>query len=73
MGGNLRYLHCLRPPFGLGAAINLDELWQYFKAKRDEAAAIYGRGSNVTRSYERDLRDINARRLRRDMRKRKAA
>lgn len=54
--------------------MNLDKMWLQTKAKRDSAAARHGPNSKVTRAYERDLADITARRLRRDMRqKRKAA
>jgi len=55
--------------------MNLDKQWMQVKAKRDSAASRHGPNSKVTRAYERDLADITARRLRRDMRqnKRKAA
>ena len=49
--------------------MNLDKLWLQAKAKRDSSAARHGPNSKVTRAYERDLADITARRLRRDMRK----
>ncbi|MCB0257154.1 MAG: hypothetical protein KDI55_25825 [Anaerolineae bacterium] len=49
--------------------MNLDKLWLQAKAKRDSAAARHGNQSKVTRAYERDLAEITARIIRRDMRK----
>tara|TARA_R110000868_G_scaffold323570_2_gene584521 strand:+ start:5090 stop:5257 length:168 start_codon:yes stop_codon:yes gene_type:complete len=49
--------------------MNLDQQWLATKAKRDSAAKRHGESSKVTRAYERDLAEIVARILRRNMRK----
>ena len=49
--------------------MNLDKQWLQAKAKRDSAASRHGEHSKVTRAYERDLAEITARIIRRDMRK----